>query len=62
MHVFPATLIGIAAWIAVVITASTKLYAIGAGPLIVSGVALLASLAPMIRLPRRRRFDPLHGE
>jgi hypothetical protein len=48
-------LLGVATWIAVVITASTKLYAVGAGPLIVSGVALAACLLPMVRLPRRFR-------
>lgn len=48
MHVFPAMLLGVAAWVAVVATASTKLYAVGAGPLIVSGVALAACIVPLL--------------
>lgn len=54
MHVFPSMLIGFAVWIAVIISASVKLYALGAGPLIVSAVALAACAAPVLRLPRPR--------
>lgn len=64
MHILPSILIGFIVWIIVIMTATKWLYALGAGPLIVSGVALVACITPLLlpdRLWRRTRSSQEAG-
>lgn len=56
MHVLPAVLIGFIFWVLVLMFCTDWLYAIGAGPLVVSGVALVLCLGPLL-IPTHRSSE-----
>ena len=49
MHVFPATIIGVAVWLGIMADESNRVMGFICGPLIVSGVVFLAALLPTRR-------------